>query len=278
MFEYLVLSGGSARGLAYIGILEYLQEYNLLKNIKEFVGCSIGAFSALLMILGYDNKELKEIFCNYDLENLKKFKLSNILNKYGLDSGDRIKFFIKTFLKNKNFSENITFKQLYNKTNKKLIVTVTNLNKKETVFLSVDTRPNMKVYIAIQMSMCIPLIFQPILYNKQYYVDGFLTCNFPLRYFFDKDIDHSKILAILLESNSQHNNIDVFEDYIYNVLQCSFSTIKKIESNIAKSKNINIINLKINVPGNFNLNISPDNKKKIFKDGYDNLKYFLQNI
>ena len=51
-------------------IIKYLEEKQIiLKNIKEYVGCSIGAFCALLMILGYSSSTLIDIFSKYQSQS-----------------------------------------------------------------------------------------------------------------------------------------------------------------------------------------------------------------
>lgn len=277
MYEYIVLSGGGSKGLSYIGILQYLEEHNMIDKIKEYLGCSIGAFCALLMILGYKSKILIEIFDNYDLELLKNFKFSTFFDKYGLDEGKKITSFIKIFIKNKNLNENITLKQLYEKTNKKLITVATNINTKQTEFIDVERYPDIPVYLAVQMSMAIPFIYHPIKYNDQLYIDGGLTCNFPIRYYINNsDIDHSKILCFIFKETLKNDqNINTFDDYLYNVLISIFCCILDRDTIIAKKCSIVCIN--INLSSNFNLNIGNDKKKELYKCGYEAIEVFLKN-
>ena len=104
MYNKLVLSGGSMKGLAYIGFIEYLQEKGIvLDTLNEFVGTSIGAFSAMLLVLGYTSSDLKDIFLSFDFEKIKDFKVGSLVSTYGLDDGSRMNAMIKVFIKNKNF-------------------------------------------------------------------------------------------------------------------------------------------------------------------------------
>ena len=64
------------------------------------------------------------------------------------------------------------------------------------------------------MTMCIPILFKPIFYDNNYYVDGGLSGNFP--------IDYNKILKsknylgvhIKIKANGKINNI---LDFIYHI-------------------------------------------------------------
>ena len=43
MIKNLVLSGCGVKIFLYLGILKYLDEINILKNITRYVGCSAGS-------------------------------------------------------------------------------------------------------------------------------------------------------------------------------------------------------------------------------------------
>lgn len=277
-YEYIVLSGGAAKGLSYIGVLEYLEEEKqILEKIKEFIGCSIGAFSALIIILGYNSVDLKKIFNNYNLNLLKSFRVSEFFNSYGLDNGKKIELFIKIFLKNKNLNENITLSELYKKTNKKLITVVTNVNSKKTEYISIDTYPDIPVFLAVQMSMCIPFIYNPIKYNNRLYVDGGLTCNFPIRYYVDKEVDYNKILCFSFNEKHKNEEINSFEKYLFNILKSSFYTIENEDRKFAQYKECSIVSISIDISNSFNLDIDEDNKNLLYKYGYDAIKEFIES-
>lgn len=279
-YEYIVLSGGAAKGLAYIGVLEFLEkEQKVLKKIKEITGCSIGAFAGLLIFLGYKSEQLKNILKNFNLDLLKSFKIGTFFQKYGLDNGDKIQKFIKIFIKEKNFDENVTLKDFYEKTQKKLITVVTNVNTKQTEYISLDTFPDMPVFLAVQMSMTIPFIFQPIKYNDILYVDGGLTCNFPVRYYHEKlSIENqSKVLCFCFDEKNKNENLTIFDEYLYNILKSSFNTIEKIDKNFAYKNNFNIITIPVNINTSFNLQLSDEIKTELYKSGYDTISLFFDN-
>lgn len=71
--ENLVFEGGGPKGVVYLGAAKALEEHNLLENIKNVAGSSAGAITAFLIALGYDYKQLKDIFYNLDFTNLLDF-------------------------------------------------------------------------------------------------------------------------------------------------------------------------------------------------------------
>lgn len=278
-YKKLVLSGGEIKGLTYIGVLKYLEETNIINEITEFVGCSIGAFSCLLFVLGYKYKNLKKIFNEYNFEDLKDVKITTFFNKYGLDDGRIVSIFIKTFIRNAGLDENITMIELYNINKKILVSTVTNVNTNKTEFISKDTYPNMPVHIAIRMSMAIPFIFTPIKYNQYYYVDGAVSCNFPIKFYTNlQGQDYSDILAIALKSTSSeyiNNDINSIDSYIFNIFKTTFNTIENKDIDNSKTNGINTLIIYTNRTSNYSFDISITEKKKLYKIGYKAISCFI---
>ncbi len=59
----LVLGGGGARGLAHIGVLKVMREYNI--PISSIFGCSMGGLIASLFAIGTDIYEIEKIARKY---------------------------------------------------------------------------------------------------------------------------------------------------------------------------------------------------------------------
>lgn len=277
MYEYIVLSGGCSKGLAYIGVIDFLQEKNMLSNIKEYIGCSVGAFAALLMSLDYDSQILKDVFDDYNLDMLKKFRITTFFDKYGLDDGKKVEKFIKIFIKGKHFDENITLEKFHEKTNKKIVTVVTNINTKKPEFISMDNYPSMPLYLAVKMSMTIPFIYEPVKYNNNLYVDGGITCNFPVRYYYDilKPEERCKVLCFCFNEEFKSEKIKSFDDYLYNTLKSSFSTIETNEKNFANKNDFNIITIPVKIYTNFNLQLPRQEKEDLYSSGYHSISEFI---
>lgn len=58
----LVLGGGSARGIAHLGVLQFLEENGLQPN--EIIGTSMGAFIGAFYALGFSAKEMNAIIAS----------------------------------------------------------------------------------------------------------------------------------------------------------------------------------------------------------------------
>src|ERR1700722_4982638 len=92
----LILSGGSSKGIAYIGVfkkLQELQELNKLQiesnesdlipkiNIKQITSVSAGSIFALVYTIGYTYKEMLEEVLTKNFDNLRNIKIMNFISK-----------------------------------------------------------------------------------------------------------------------------------------------------------------------------------------------------
>jgi NTE family protein len=205
----LVLCGGGIKGIAHIGVLFALKELGFLTNYQNFIGT--------LYLIGYSPAELYDCIKLLDLDKLKSINMVNI-DQFGLDTGENYEYTIKRLIKNKGLSDNITLKEFYTKTNKKLILVSVCLNTTEVCYLSHETFPDLPLYLAIRMTTSIPLIYCPVIYEKRMYVDGACIDNYPISVFKD---ELNKTLGIfMVETPYKEAEILDLETFIFKILQC----------------------------------------------------------
>ena len=87
-------------------------------------------------------------------------------------------YIIINFLKLKLNVNDITFIELYNITKKNLSMIGTNYTKGTEVCFNHINYPTLSVIKAIRISISVPLLFTPVLYNNDYYVDGAIYLHF----------------------------------------------------------------------------------------------------
>ncbi|ARR75037.1 putative patatin-like phospholipase, partial [Mimivirus AB-566-O17] len=187
MYTSLVIEGGGSKNIASIGALDYLHNHTLLNNIVNYAGTSSGAILCILLVMNYTPKEIKDVVFNGTLNKYIKnnffMNAYNLFNKYGLNNPNKVIKLMGKLFTNKGFSKNITFKELYHKTHKTLVITGTNISKQKIVYFNYLSHPDVPVLAALRITMNIPIFFTRIKHNGDYYVDGFLLMNFPLYYF-----------------------------------------------------------------------------------------------
>lgn len=157
----LVLSGGGARGMAHIGVIEELERRGL--HIHAIAGTSMGALVGGVYALG-KMQEYKEWL--YGLDMLKVLNLFDFtFSMQGFVKGDKVLTTMREFIPDKNIEElDISYRA----------VAADILNKKEVVFSKGS------VYHAIRASMAIPTVFTPVKTEDGLLVDGGVVNNIPL--------------------------------------------------------------------------------------------------
>ena len=117
MIKNLVLSSGSIIGISYLGCLQILEERNLVENIENILGCSVGALFGLYMSLGYNSSELHQILKKVNFSDLTNIEYDDIINfteNLGLQDGIKIMKITEIMIKAKTKNPDITFLELYN--------------------------------------------------------------------------------------------------------------------------------------------------------------------
>lgn len=268
----LVLCGGGIKGIAHIGVLYALDKLQCLDKFQELAGTSVGGLIVALYALGFSPVELYEFIKLFNLGKLKNISIMNI-PLFGLDIGDKFEYVIKRLIKSKGLNENITLKELYDKTKKTLILVTVCLNTMEICYLSHDTFPDLPIYLAIRMSTSIPFIYCPVTYNGSMYIDGGCLDNYPISIYKDKLKETLGIL--LIDSKDKIEKIDNLETYILRVLQCMmigmFLNLKKGYENCTIEVHVESINFS-------DYDINDSMKDELFIKGYKSVMNDLNKI
>lgn len=181
--DTLCFSGGGMKACTFYGALQYLEETKQIdiSKITTFGGSSIGAITALVLCLGYTITDMVDFTLNFNFGFLEPIvNCENLFGNYGLADNNKVPIIIGNFIKTKTDKNDLTFLELYKLTNKKLIITGSNITDLTIEYFSYLTTPNMSIILAIQISSCIPVIFNPITYNDKYYVDGCIADVMPI--------------------------------------------------------------------------------------------------
>ena len=154
----LALGGGSARGLAHVGVLLALEAYQI--PIDLIAGTSIGSVIGSLYASGATIKELEEAALSIK-KSKTLFMIDPTFPHSGLIGGDRIEKMLNKFaLKDKTFQElDIPFAAV-----------ATEIENGAEVILNEG-----KLTEAVRASISIPGIFTPVKHQEYYLVDGGLV-------------------------------------------------------------------------------------------------------
>lgn len=162
MVQYKVgitLSGGGFRGIAHVGVLQYLRESGIHPEIIS--GASAGSLIGAFFAQGYSPEEILAIS-----KKEKLFTYSDIAWKAGLFSTSIIERLVQKYIPHNSF-ESLQIP---------LFVSVTDLTHAESLIFSEG-----KLSFAVKASCCFPLVFQPVKNEDgSFLCDGGLLNNFPV--------------------------------------------------------------------------------------------------
>ena len=277
-YDELILSSGSVKACIFIGGLTELNKVFPLHNFKYMTGCSAGSILITLLNIGYTLNELKEVLLNIDFDFFQEFKLKNFFNNCGFDSGNKIENLLKAFFLNKNISVDITFNELYIKTNMTLTLNTVNITKGIVEYNNYINSPNMSVLLALRMSMNIPVIYPPISYNDNLYVDGALLDPYPINYI--KNTRKIGFVIYDIEEYNFMNNIggsfinddDNSFNYIFKMMRILYTNYLK---NKYKKNDKNSIYFHTN-SFNITFKLEKDYKEKLILYGNKKVKLYFK--
>lgn len=161
----LVLSGGGAKGIAHLGVIKALEEHDIRFDVIS--GTSAGAIVGALYASGYTTNDILNI-----LLETKPFKLIQpALNTKGLLKMESIHKFLEKHLRHNDFK----------KLKIPLYVAATNIRTGSIEYFSEG-----ELITAVCASSCIPVLFNPVEYRGEKYMDGGILNNLPVEAIRDK--------------------------------------------------------------------------------------------
>jgi predicted acylesterase/phospholipase RssA len=273
--ENMVLSGAGMKGIAYFGVIQYMEEHGLFRDLKRVLGVSIGAITAMFFAIKLKAKQARDLIVKLSVDDITEFKMNdirieNILNIFknlSLDSGKRLQSVIRACIKVKLGNADATFRDLHEyNPDLEMIVLGTELTKLERVYFSYKTTPDFPVWKAVSMSICIPFYTKPILDDGKIYVDGGLTCNYPIDYFND---DIERTVGIVFESTDnsiiKYNTLPDFFVYIKLILQ---SALFSLQNHLHRRYNDSTFVIRVGTDNMVQFDITEDTKLQYIECGY----------
>jgi NTE family protein len=206
LYRNLVFKGGGVRGIAYMGALEVLDEYDVVENIERVAGTSAGAIAAALMSFRLDISETKSLFNTLDLSKIpqsitkpKRWKLPRFaeeenyrrfITKYGWYSSEYFYNWLQSVIADQcGGNGRATFADFADRGFRDLYIVAANISRQRPEIFSTTHTPDVAVADAVRMSMSIPIFFEALQFDGKsfgdgdYYVDGGLFDNFPMSIF-----------------------------------------------------------------------------------------------
>jgi predicted acylesterase/phospholipase RssA len=194
----LVIGPGGIQGLKALGFLSPVEDAGLLKYVDTYCGVSVGAIITLLMVAGYQIREIVGEAASLNIfKDIENLTIQSIVENKGFMSNEPVRRRLIQLIVNK-FGTVPTLRGLYLQTGKAFIAVTLNATDEECVMMDPFTYPHVSCVDATMFSMNIPFVFYQLIYNGKTYVDGALANPYPIDYF---DDGATNILGIYIKSN-----------------------------------------------------------------------------
>ncbi len=207
----ICLSGGGARGIAHIGVLQALESAGIVPEI--IAGCSAGAMVGALYAEGFSPHKIYSLIENKTIYSIIKMGLPN-------------KGMMELAYFRKVLTENIPhdrFEQL----KKPFYISVTNLNSGKCEIIGKG-----KLIDYVIASQSIPLVFKPTQIGEHLFIDGGVMNNLPVEPIRDQceiligvnvnPIHHAEKLNSMREVGYRVLNISLNVNMEERLKQCDF--------------------------------------------------------
>lgn len=238
---YYCFQGAGLKIVAYLGLVEawakhfpsrYGVEWNehVRTNVRGACGASAGAGVALAVCLnlpvGAMRRILEPVMSNAKVI-LPYMDIAELWQNYGFERGGALRDMIHALLREGGLSPTIDFRSLHRLTAKEFACTGTNLSTQKSVVFSLQTTPDMLVADALFISMCVPIMFAPVKYNGEYYVDGALSCNTPSVF----PIECTLVCGV---DGTRHVSITKWQEFIGAILSIGLAAQEAHEALLSK--------------------------------------------
>ena len=269
--DIIVVGPGGSKGYYEIGMIKALDVQGLIKNIKHYVGVSVGAIICLLLTVGYSPDDIIQRFLSTDmLSTLSQVNMArDIRQRVSLFSNRSIISFLTNLVTDKlGFVPSL--KDLSLITDRVFTAVTLNLSQQTVEYINRDTEPSMSCIDAVALSINIPGIFEKITYRSDVYVDGALGNPYPVDAF---DDGISNVLGISILTD-----IDVHDtlSYLSSNIDCSFYHMHRIirERSSSRCKHLYMCRKTSNLLG---VNLAADTRMSMINEGVVAANTFYTN-
>lgn len=279
--KYTVIFGGGAiRGVAYIGAVNALKEYNV--EIGTLAGSSVGAVFAGLLAAGYDNDELKELFLNVNFDLFRDIHFG-LGKEFALSKGGVFLDWLRELIEKKYYGENykkgenkpVTFGDL----EKELVVITTDLTNFKCKEFSKKETPDFEVAKAIRISSTMPGLMPPYKYEDSELVDGDLQKSWPLWKLSDTlNNVNDRILEFRLEGDYAGKGKNAI-NFINTVYSCVTSVATNFIVDLYGHKDkYDYVTLNTGEVVIVDFNQPKDKREHLIKIGYEQTKDYFEHV
>jgi predicted acylesterase/phospholipase RssA len=217
----------------------------------------------MLACLGCSEKEMNEECAILDgMEILRNVDFINISEHWGLHDKKEIVCRLREILQKYTHNSDITFAQLFERTGKQLVITVTRVNDTKELYYSNETTPTLEVWRAVVASMSIPILFSPNRIGEEVLIDGGMLMNLPFNAF-----PMEKTVAFLL-TRTQPFRITQFRDYLMRIIYIAIDALEREQlGRIPSQYSQRVIRIDTGTMSSFEFSLTSEQRQSIVQYG-----------
>lgn len=185
----LVLSGGGGKGAYQIGVLRALKENGYLDNVVAISGASIGALNAVLYAMD-DIDIMNKAWLDIDMDTVFDFDINMVLNNRPYFSRDEMLKMLEKYIDFQKLKNSPV--DIYNSICK-LDSSQNNLSAEYRKLSDYDIETIKKILMA---STALPIIYEAVEIDGNYYRDGGICDNEPIKPLYDAGIRHFIVIGL----------------------------------------------------------------------------------
>lgn len=263
--KHLVISGGGPIMIQVLGAIQHLEKNEIIdmKNIESIYGTSAGAIVGVLICLKFDWETINDYIIKRPWQDVFPIKVQNIFDAYtkkGIYDIKTIEKCFKPLLDAKDIPMNINLEDFYNLSNIEFHLYSFEINEYKVHDISYLTHPKLSLMMAIQMTCGLPVLMTPVCLDNKCYIDGGMSCNYPLNYCIESGKNPDEILGFKNKYSYEKANVNSDSTMLDFLLSFLFKAVFSVST----------------------YNIQPQIKNEIFCDAqylsFDVLKNALSNV
>lgn len=243
----------------FLGAMKHMSEKGLFKDIQEISCASCGSLIGLFFVLfAGDMDKVCQIAFDASLGSAAKPDIKTFINKFGFIDASKIE---KVIIKSLD-GVDLTFKELYDMNPVKLHIPTYEMLSGRTIYMSVDTTPDMKVSRAVRMSISVPIVFTPCIQNGCVYLDGSTVEVSPYAPFLGKN----DVFELRWRRNPTLKNIPKNVTQFVKLFIFSFFESSRLGNEYMNFDRVELYSSNDSLSYDFNMSI--ENKLMLFNEGY----------
>lgn len=239
----LVLGSGGVKGLGIIGGLIALEQEGYLDSIHTIVGTSVGAVIGLLLVVGCSLYEIFElglvstVLCPW--REMHKVDTTFTVTYGPIPHEKTVQPTVDIVMR--KYGKIPTYKELYEITNKRLVMVSGCLNDRKPVYFDHITSPDMPCIAGMTASMLLAGILSKFMYNNKLYVDGAFVDPYACSYLDDGKEYIIGISVVGIDSDPNSS----YATYLLSALTLSFDRIQELSTKHISDK---VMTIELHLP------------------------------